>query len=237
MNLSAAARATALLAALLAGVAACGPAGSGTVADPSATAAAPAPPSGDAPSGDASAGAVAVGGSSAGFPDALRRTVLEQAARDGRSPAGDRTVLADFDSGHRPYLVWQTEDTGDICVARTSDGGSAVTQCSNAAELATRAVPGVALFLSARWAEVEGRPVWNVLLLSSGETVDRVSCGQRDFAVRKAFTAEAGGVERTVYTATVPDALGGEYRAAVRRGDGPAVDVAQIDPGNHAGQC
>ncbi|WP_327072532.1 hypothetical protein OG196_05020 [Kitasatospora purpeofusca] len=232
MNLGAAARATALLAALLAGAAACGPAesGSGAAASRSGTAAAPASPSG-------AGSADGAGDSAAGFPETLKRSVLEQAARDGRSPAGGRTVLAGFDSGARPYLVWQSGSTGDICVALNSDGGSAVTQCSNATELATRAVPGAALFLSARRAEGQGRPVWNVLLLSSGETVERISCRQQDFAVRKAFTTEVGGVERTVWTATVPDEPGGDYRAAVRRGGEPTVDTVRIDPGSRGGQC
>ncbi len=35
--------------------------------------------------------------------------------------------------------------------------------------------------------------MWNVLLLSSGETVERISCRQQDFAVRKVFTTELGG--------------------------------------------
>ncbi|MFD8694640.1 hypothetical protein [Kitasatospora purpeofusca] len=232
MNLSAAARATALLAALAAGAAACGPAdsGSGATASRSGTVVAPASPSG-------AGSADGAGDSAAGFPDTLKRTVLEQAARDGRSPAGDRTVLAAFDSGARPYLVWQSENTGDICVALNGDGGSAVTQCSNATELATRAVPGVGLFLSARRAELRGGPVWNVLLLSSGETVERISCRQQDFAVRKVFTTEIGGVERTVWTATVPDGLGGDYRASVRRGDGPVVETVRIDPGDRGGEC
>ncbi|MFB8238698.1 hypothetical protein ACFC58_19300 [Kitasatospora purpeofusca] len=232
MNLGAPARATALVAALLVGAAACGPAdsGSGAAAVPSGTVATPASPSGVGAAGGA-------GDSAAGFPDALKRSVLEQAARDGRSPAGGRTVLAAFDSGARPYLLWQSESTGDICVALNGDGGAAVTQCSNAAELATRAVPGAALFLTARRADLQGRPVWNVLLLAGGETVDRISCRQQDFAVRKAFTAEVGGVERTVYSATVPDGLGGDFRVAVRRGEGPTVETVRIDPGDHGGQC
>ncbi|WP_279617269.1 hypothetical protein [Kitasatospora purpeofusca] len=44
-------------------------------------------------------------------------------------------------------------------------------------------------------------------------------------------------MERTVCTATLPDEPAGDYRATVRRGDGPAVATAKIDPGDRGGPC
>ncbi|MFJ2776865.1 hypothetical protein [Kitasatospora sp. NPDC087315] len=135
--------------------------------------------------------------------------------------------MMEYDGGHDPSLIWQTASSGDICVAEV-DGG--VTGCSKAVEIEKRPTPGVGTMLRFRLVDSQGRQAWTVLLIAAGESVEKISCRQQDFPVRKAFTASVGGVLRTVYTTVVPRDLPGDYRVDVRRDGQPLADHVVINP-------
>ncbi|WP_153882764.1 hypothetical protein [Streptomyces sp. CB01881] len=209
------------VAALLVGAAACGSAPGGTAGRAGTP-------------GPAAAEAVALGPE---FPEPAKRVVLEQAARDGRAPAGGRTAVANFGVNWPPSLVWQAESSGDICAAQAPQVGGVLTQCAKATDIKSRPTPGVGVILSYRLAKSDTWEGWNILLLASAETVERISCQQQDFPVRKALAVTVGGVLRTVYAVTVPADMAGTHQAAVRRGDALAVDQVRIDPEGRAVQC
>ncbi|MBO1415792.1 hypothetical protein [Streptomyces sp. FH025] len=175
--------------------------------------------------GAAAAGSTgSVGGDAQGptVPEDSRRQILRLAEENGNAPVGGEFTVARYDSGYGPELIWQAEKTGAICSASP---GVVSRGCVPPEEIAARPVPGVGTFLGASLYQGQ----WSVLLMSSGETVDHVSCQGRDFPARKGYSADVDGVLRTVYTVSVPRNLLGEYRVAVRRDGAPAEERVTLN--------
>ncbi|MFD0407975.1 hypothetical protein [Kitasatospora sp. NPDC127116] len=207
-----------VLAGLLFGVCACTgvPGGHGAVSDAVVA------------SGAAAAGpSAAAGGGSPELtvPEDSRRQILRLAEENGNAPAGGAFTVVRYDSGYGPELIWQAETTGAICSAspRVVSRG-----CVPLADIAARPLPGVGIFIGASMYNGQ----WSVMLMSSGETIDQISCQGRSFPARKGYSITVDGVLRTVYTVSVPRSLQGEYRVAVQRDGAVAEDRVTLDMGN-----
>ncbi|MFE4355542.1 hypothetical protein [Kitasatospora sp. NPDC056800] len=187
---------------------------------------------GGASAGAASGGVAAevawpLGEEGATLSEVERRRILRLAEENGWAPAGGEATEVRYDSGYGPELIWRAKGTGAVCSGSSRSSGP----CIPLADIAARPNPGVGTFIGA--ALHEGK--WSVMLLSSGETVDRVMCQGRSFPARRAYEVTVDGVLHTVYTVSIPRGLQGEYRVAVRRDGQPAEDRVTLNMDRVAG--
>ncbi|MET8540593.1 hypothetical protein ABZW03_08045 [Kitasatospora sp. NPDC004799] len=160
----------------------------------------------------------------------VRQQVLHLAEENGNAPAGGEFVVARYDSGYGPELIWQAEKTGAICSASP---GVISRGCVPLADIAVRPNPGVGIFLGASLRNGQ----WSVMLMASGETVEQISCQGRNFPVRKGYSVTVDGVPRIVYTASVPRDLQGQYWVEARREGAPAEDRLALEMDRAPVQC
>ncbi|MBD0674355.1 hypothetical protein [Streptomyces sp. CBMA156] len=179
------------------------------------------PPGGNGSADDGAAAGAGTVLSEPTLPESARQMILRTAQEKGTAPAGDEFTPVRFDNGYGPELIWQAEQTGDICMA--SDRVVA-RSCVPLADIAARRTPGVGTFVGASMF----KGAWSVVLMSNGETVDYLSCQGRDFPVRKGYSIQVEGVRHTVYTVAIPRYLQGEYRATVRRDGVPAEEPLDL---------
>ncbi|MFC8449784.1 hypothetical protein [Kitasatospora sp. NPDC057223] len=203
-------------------------AGAGACTSTATLHAGPAQPSGSA------ASAVTTGQVAPRFPEQARLEALEQAAAVGLAPAGGRTVTVGYEPEDQLYLLWQAEETGDICMAQALGDHALTRQCTQSSDISSAPSPGVRGILSA--ALNHRHDGFNAVLLSSGETVEQLACGGQVFEVTSVFTVEVAGLTRTVSKVTVPRDQGGTFRATVRRDGEPAQDSVELNARSEA-QC
>ncbi len=198
-------RAAALLpAGLLAALVACSPGSAGPAA------------------GRAVNSATASASSAAGFPAEQRRAAMDWAARAGEAPQADRTVLVQSAPGNTPRLLWQAQQTGDVCWAEPA-GGSVGDGCLKAADLGAATAPGLHAFGDAL-PTADGQ-LLEVLFRADGETVDRLTCGPAEVVPHQVAEFEVNGLRRTFYLAPIDRHTGGTYTAQVHRAGTTAGDT------------
>ena len=161
-----------------------------------------------------------------GFPPEAQQQAMAAAAQQGRSPAGGAAVLVRWGDGEVPHLLWQAEESGDICMAQATTGASTVTTCEEASAVLAAPSPGIRRILGA--ALNVAQDGFNSVLLASGETLDEFSCGAKAFGAHRVLTTQIGGVTRTIYSVTVPRTLGGTYHATVQRDGHEVVENVRI---------
>ncbi len=158
------------------------------------------------------------------FPPEEQRVALAWAAQQGQAPADGRTSAVAWGNGDAPDLIWQAGRTGEVCLARILPA-AVTTVCQQASIVLAAPSPGVQTVFSKA---LNSRGGWNVLLMSSGETVDEISCGQQAFKVHGVLETETAGVARRFYSVAVPGDIGGTFGVTARRTGQPAVDSVQI---------
>lgn len=201
-------RAAALLlpAGLLAALVACSPGSAGPAGRPAGS---PAPSA----------------SSATGFPAGLSQVVKDWASHAGETLPADRTVVVQSAPGNTPRLLWQAEQSEDVCWAEPS-GGSVAAACLKAADLMAVTAPGLHAFGDAL-PTADGQRL-DVLFRAEGETVDRLSCGPAAVTPRQVAEFEVNGVRHTFYLASIDRRTGGSYTGKVQRGGTAAVDSLLI---------
>ncbi|MFE7595394.1 hypothetical protein ACFU6K_38950 [Kitasatospora sp. NPDC057512] len=165
------------------------------------------------------------------FAESSKQVILRTAKENGTAPAGDRFTLVEYDGGYGPELIWQAERTGGLCAASESVTAG---WCETVEETSGRRVPSVGVFMDPGLRERDGEASWVVRVMASGETIDGLSCQGRDFPVRQVYVVDLAGARRTVYTASIPRNLQGEYRVSVRRDGKPGEE--RLDLGFEKGR-
>ncbi|MFF2747001.1 hypothetical protein ACFVVA_15820 [Kitasatospora sp. NPDC058048] len=159
-----------------------------------------------------------------------RRQILQLAEASGNAPSGGEFVVAEYDSGYGPELIWQAEKSGAICSASPKVVSRG---CLPLADIAARPNPGVGIFLGGSLHNGQ----WSVMLMASGEMINQISCQGVYFPARKVYSITVDDVLRIVYTISIPQSLRGEYRVAVQRDGVPAEDRVILDMGKASVQC
>ncbi|MEV7602512.1 hypothetical protein AB0O91_34585 [Kitasatospora sp. NPDC089797] len=182
----------------------------------SAAAPSSAPPADSAPSAKDAPGADA----RPVFPEDVKRQIVRMAEDAGRMPVRGEFSLAEYDRGHGPELIWQTEKTGEIC---TADVVGPSTTCVALTSIPAKRVPGADVFMGGGRFYDHGQTFWAVTLIANGESIDHLACRGRDFPARAAYSTRIDGISRIIYTVVIPQELQGEYRVSVQR-DGQSAE-------------
>ncbi|PYC74556.1 hypothetical protein C7C46_23835 [Streptomyces tateyamensis] len=215
-----------LPAGLLAALAACSPGATGSAGHAAGTATPISSPSA-VNSATPSASPVA------GIPAAQRQAAMDWAAHAGESPRADQAVVVQSAPGNTARLLWQAEQTGDVCWAEPS-GGSVASGCLKAADLGAGTAPGLHVFGDAL-PTADGQ-LLEVLFRADGETVARLSCGPATVVPQQVAEFEVNGVRRTFYLAAIDRHTGGSYTARVQRAGAAAADSLLLYAEAH-GSC
>lgn len=175
------------------------------------------------PSAPGSVGAAGESMPATSFPEQAKRLALAAAAEAHESPLDGVTVVS-LPREDYPGLLWQTEG-GGLCMIDATSTNTYSRQCESPADVSKAPAPGLHALFSGR---ISSDRSMTAIFLASAETVDGLTCGEREYQVSKVAEYKIGGIARTIYSVTLPDSRNGTYRARVQRNGAVTSDSLDL---------